>query len=204
LTFYASHEALGLFLFLLVEEAGLPVWYLPGEALVVEAGSRPGGTPGNMALVVLAATTGTTIGASLLYFVTRRRGRPLLDRYGRVLYLNEARIATVERWFRRYGVVAIVGGHLAPGLRTPTTVMAATFQVPYRVFAPATALGAALWALLYYFAGALLTYEWQLLAGTIARHARQVVGAIALLLLVALALGAVIRRRGANSAPGAR
>jgi membrane protein DedA with SNARE-associated domain len=204
-SFYAAHEALGLFLVLLIEEAGLPVWFIPGDVLVIEAGSRPGRTPGSVALILLATTAGAMLGSSLLYFVMRRGfGRALLDRYGHVLRLDGTRVATVEGWFHRYGVVAIVGGRLVPGLRTATTVMAATFQVPYRVFAPATALGTVLWALLYYFAGALLAHEWQLLVRTMAGDLKHVVGVIVLLLLVVLGLGAVIRRRGAGSAAGAR
>ena len=203
-SFYAAHEALGLFLVLLIEAAGLPVWFIPGDVLVIEAGSRPGRTPGSVALILLAATAGATLGSSLLYFVMRRGGRALLDRYGHVLQLDGTRVATVEGWFHRYGSVAIVGGRLVPGLRTATTVMAATFQVPYRIFAPATALGTVLWALLYYFAGVLLAHEWQLLVKTMAVDLKHVVEVIVLLLLVALGLGAVIRRRGAGSAAGAR
>ncbi len=132
LSFYGANELLGLFLFLFIEEAGVPLWFLPGDVLVMLAGSRPGRTPGSVAMILLAATAGVSIGSSLLYLVVRCGGPPLLDRYGHFLHLDTKRIATVEAWFHRYGPLAIMVGRLVPGLRTPTTVMAATFQVPYR------------------------------------------------------------------------
>ncbi len=42
LSFYGANELLGLFLFLFIEEAGVPLWFLPGDVLVMLAGSRPG------------------------------------------------------------------------------------------------------------------------------------------------------------------
>src|SRR6202022_4098084 len=91
-----------------------------------------------------------------------------LDRYGHFLHLNEQRITTLEGWLRRYGPLAIVAGRLIPGLRTPTTVMAGLFEVPYWIFAPSTALAALLWTLLYFFAGSLLASQWQSLLALIA------------------------------------
>jgi membrane protein DedA with SNARE-associated domain len=40
LAFYQANEALGPFLFLMVEEAGVPLWFIPGDALVMAAGAR--------------------------------------------------------------------------------------------------------------------------------------------------------------------
>jgi membrane protein DedA with SNARE-associated domain len=203
LSFYATNELLGLFLFLVIEEAGVPLWFLPGDVLVILAGSRPGRTPGSVAMIVLAATAGTFIGSSLLYLVVRRGGPPLLDRYGHFLHLDKKRIATVEAWFRRYGPLAIVVGRLVPGLRTPTTLMAATFQVPYSVFAPATALAAVLWTLLYFFAGAFLAQQWQTLVASVAANLDDIAQLIVFLLLVAIAVGVVIRHRDAARQRGA-
>jgi membrane protein DedA with SNARE-associated domain len=45
-------------------------------------------------------------------------------------------------------------------MRTPTTVMAGLFGVPYRTFAPATSGAGVLWALIYFYAGAALEGIW--------------------------------------------
>src|SRR5438128_6662860 len=70
-SFYGANELLGLFLFLFIEEAGVPLWFLPGDVLVMLAGSRPGRPPGSVVLILLAATAGVSIGSSLLYLVVR-------------------------------------------------------------------------------------------------------------------------------------
>ena len=132
LGFYSANEALGLFLFLAVEEAGVPLWFLPGDTLVIAAGAQTGRTPGSTMLVLLAAVLGVCVGSSVLYAIARRGGRPLLDQIGPVLHLNAGRITTVEGWFRRYGVVAIVVGRLIPGFRTPTTLLAGLVAVRRR------------------------------------------------------------------------
>jgi membrane protein DedA with SNARE-associated domain len=201
LAFYSANEALGLFLFLVVEEAGLPVWFLPGDALVMAAGARPGNTPATVLLILLAVTAGVSVGSTALYATVRRGGRPVLDRYGHFLHLNEKRITTLEGWLHRYGPLAIVAGRLIPGLRTPTTVMAGLFNVPYWIFAPSTALAAVLWALLYFFAGSLLASEWQNLVALVTGNADDVAQVAVLVILLAIVIGALVRRRRSRQHP---
>jgi membrane protein DedA with SNARE-associated domain len=201
LAFYSANEALGLFLFLTVEEAGLPVWFLPGDALVMAAGARPGNTPATVLLILLAVTGGAFVGSTVLYTLVRRGGRPVLDRYGRFLHLNQKRITTVEGWLHRYGPLAIVAGRLIPGLRTPTTVMAGLFEIPYRIFAPSTALAALLWALIYFFAGSLLASQWQNLVTLVATEADDIAEFAVLVVLLAILIGGLVRHRRGRRQP---
>jgi membrane protein DedA with SNARE-associated domain len=195
LAFYSTNEPLGLFLFLIVEEAGVPLWFIPGDALVMAAGARPGNTPAMVVLILLATTAGATLGSTALYALVRRGGRPVLARYGRFLHLNEQRIGTVEGWLQRYGPLAIVAGRLIPGLRTPTTVMAGLFEVPYWIFAPSTALAALLWALLYFFAGAFLASQWQSLVTLVTTEADDIAQVAVLVVVLAVIIGALVKRR---------
>jgi membrane protein DedA with SNARE-associated domain len=193
--FYSANEAPGLFLFLMVEEAGVPLWFLPGDTLVIAAGAQSGRTPASTALILLAAILGVSLGSSVLYAIARRGGRPLLDRYGRALHLDANRVSTVEGWFRRYGVLAIVVGRLIPGFRTPTTLLAGLAGVRYSVFAPATVVAAIVWAALYFFAGAVLEATWRSAAATLAGDLDEVAGTVVFLILLGVAAGALYRRR---------
>jgi membrane protein DedA with SNARE-associated domain len=195
LALYSANEALGLFLFLMVEEAGVPLWFIPGDALVMAAGARPGNTPATVVLILVAATAGASIGSTALYTMVRRGGRPALDRYGHFLHLNEKRITTLEGWLHRHGPLAIVAGRLIPGLRAPTTVMAGLFEVPYWVFAPSTAFAALLWTLLYFFAGSLLASQWQSLVALVAGEADDIAEVAVFVILIAIIVGALVRRR---------
>jgi membrane protein DedA with SNARE-associated domain len=193
--FYSANEALALFLFLMVEEAGVPLWFIPGDALVMAAGARPGNTPATVLLILLACTAGAFLGSTALYSIVRRGGRPVLDRYGRFLHLNEKRITAVEGWLHRYGPIAIVAGRLIPGLRTPTTVMAGLFEVPYWIFAVSTAVAALLWTLIYFFAGSLLASQWQNLVALVAGEADDLAELAVVVVLLAIVVGALLKRR---------
>lgn len=124
----------------------------PGDLLIVAAGLR-GATGAGWPLVVAVAALASMLGSSLLYAVTRYAGRALVLRYARVLHVDEYRLARAEGWLARRGGLAIVAGRLVPGLRTPTTLACGVLGVPYRVFAPATALAAIAWAAAYYLVG---------------------------------------------------
>jgi len=140
LRFLDEHAQLALFVWLLLEEAGLPM-PLPGDLIVLAAGARlsQGGTfwliP--LALVSIATMAGSTI----LFWASRRGGRPLLARYGRYLQLDANRLARSEAFLQRRGFYAVVVGRLTPGLRVATTVAAGAFGVPYRQFLPASLIG---------------------------------------------------------------
>ena len=194
LSLYAIHEALGLFLFLLIEEAGVPLLF-PGDVLIIAAGARPDRTPDRVLLVLGSAALASTMGSSLLYLLARCGGRPLLERYGRFLHLSEGRLATVERWAERHGAPAIVLGRLIPGLRTPTTIMAGIALIPYRTFAPATALAAVLWAASYYAIGVFAEQPWHTFLSFVAAHARFVTGVVITAAASLVVLTLVLRRR---------
>lgn len=195
LELYRTHELPGMFLFLLLEEAGLPL-LLPGDTLIMAAGARSGLTLAGAVAAVATASVAATLGSSILYTLSRRGGRPLIARYGKRLHLGEDRVARLERWYRRHGMVAIVVGRLIPGLRTPTTVMAGLFGVPYRVFAPATAIAAVLWAGLYFLLGILLGRAGHLIFATVVGAVTSTIG-LAVAAVAAASVAAVIvwRRR---------
>ena len=53
--------------------------------------------------IALAGTIGYTVGWILGWWIGFRGGRPFLERHGRWLHLNEAKLARAERWFEQLG-----------------------------------------------------------------------------------------------------
>jgi membrane-associated protein len=164
LRLYYRHEFLVLFALVLIEEAGIPL-PVPGDTLVMLSASRPHQGALYPFLVIAISSAAVFIGSNILYFITRRGGRPLLERYGKYIHLNQRRVARIESWFRRHGPAAIIFGRLIPGLRIPTTVMAGLSNVPYSVYAPTDAVAAVVWSAVFYWAGALIYQQLDLLAG---------------------------------------
>src|SRR5262249_13170025 len=65
---------------------------------------------------------------------------------GRVLHVTPRRLEIAERWFDRWGALAIIFGRHVFGMRIPVTVAAGIFRMPYRVFAPSVAVSTAVCA----------------------------------------------------------
>lgn len=156
LSFASDHLYLALFVLLLIEEAGIPL-PVPGDTLILLAGSRVAEGDGSplaaAALVVLA----TLIGSSGLYWIARLGGMTVLSRITRWLRIKQDRLDRTGEWIRRHRGPAIVFGRLTPGLRTATTMAAGTFRVSYPAFLAYTALSATIWATLYLLMGAAIT-----------------------------------------------
>jgi membrane protein DedA with SNARE-associated domain len=131
---------------LYVEESGIPL-PVPGDVFVVYLGTVASGSVGRLIGAWLAIIVVVVAGSTNLYLVSRRWARRLVTGPGvRVLHLDPDRLARVEGWLARWGVLAIVFGRHVPGCRIPITVIAGTFGVRYRVFAPSVAVSTAIWA----------------------------------------------------------
>ena len=87
LRFLDEHAVPALFLFLLLEESGIPM-PVPGDLVVLLAGVRVGQGQTPLLLALLVMQLGSLLGTSILYWVARRGGRPMLYRYGKFLRLQ--------------------------------------------------------------------------------------------------------------------
>jgi membrane protein DedA with SNARE-associated domain len=155
-TFLDQHGLVAAFVFLLIEEAGVPV-PVPGDFLMLILGvrARQGDVSLWQAIAVMEAAT--LLGATFLYAAARLAGRSLVYRYGRFVRLSPERLDRAERWLKEHGSRAVFLGRLVPGLRIVTAVACGVFSVPVWVFVPAMAVGALLYigvyTLLGYFLG---------------------------------------------------
>src|SRR5919197_2184187 len=147
-SFLNRHGLIAAFVFLLIEEAGVPV-PVPGDVLMLILGvhAREGLIPIWQAVGV--TWLGTIIGSTFLYFASRLAGRGLVYRYGRFVRLTPERLDKAERWLNRHGSRAVFLGRLVPGLRIVTAVACGVFGVPFTVFFPAMSIGALLYILVY-------------------------------------------------------
>lgn len=145
-----------LFLIIFIEESGIPM-PLPGDLILIWAGWRAAEGHSSLVMVLLLPELATLLGASILFWLASKGGRPLIHRYGRFLHIDAAKLAKAEEWLGRNATKAIILGRIVPGLRIATPLAAGVFQVPYRTFLPALATGAfiyvAFWVGVGYFFG---------------------------------------------------
>ncbi len=131
---------------LYIEESGVPL-PVPGDVYVTYLGHQARGSTWHLFVSWLAVIAVVVAGSTNLYLISRRWGPVLVKhRIGRALHLDEHRIQVAHRWFQRWGVLAMIFGRHVPGFRVPLTVVAATVEFPYRLFAPSVAVSTAIWA----------------------------------------------------------
>jgi membrane protein DedA with SNARE-associated domain len=102
---------------------------------------------GSWVLAWLGLIGVVVLGATNLFYISRRFGRRLADgRFAHLVHLSPERLQRAERWFEQYGVVAIIFGRHIPGFRVPITLAAGVFRVRYPLFAASVAVSTAIWA----------------------------------------------------------
>ena len=91
--------------------------------------------------VVIVGTLGNTLGAVLGWAIGYYGGHPLLERHGKLLHATPDRIARAERWFERFGTVAVPLGFATPLVRSFVALPAGILEWPLRRLVPLAAVG---------------------------------------------------------------
>ncbi len=134
------------FALLYIEESGIPL-PAPGDVFVMYIGVHIPHTLWAWLVAWLGLILAVTLGATNLFLISRRLGPRLVrSRVADYMHLTPERLEKAQRWFQRYGVLAIIFGRHIPGFRVPITVAAGMLGVSYRMFAPSVAVSTAIWA----------------------------------------------------------
>lgn len=140
LTSLARHSFGAILLVVIIEEVGIPL-PIPSDFLVVFAGATAERSLPRLVLFFVALTMASGLGASGLYAVVRRGGRPLVERFGRYVHLGPQQLARAEALLSRSGWGGIAVGRATPGLRYATVIACGLLKVPYPRFVTATLVG---------------------------------------------------------------
>jgi membrane protein DedA with SNARE-associated domain len=95
--------------------------------------------------MALAGTLGYLVGAVGGWAIGLYGGRPLLERRGRWFHLSGDRLARAERWFERWGDLAVLVGRLTPVVRSFNSIPAGVFRMPFWRYTVLTLIGSAIW-----------------------------------------------------------
>jgi membrane protein DedA with SNARE-associated domain len=134
-------------LLMLLESTVIPV---PSELVVAPAAYHSASGELNVFLVVLFATIGADLGASINYFVALYVGRPVIykfanSKWGKMCLLNQEKVEKSERYFDNHGVMATLTGRLVPGIRHLISIPAGLARMTYWKFLLYTTIGAGVW-----------------------------------------------------------
>jgi membrane protein DedA with SNARE-associated domain len=107
---------------------------------------------------------GSTLGASIGYWVARLGGRPLIDKLARWVRIPPAHITHAENQFHCWGTGLVLVGRVIPGIRTLINIPAGLARMPFFTFFVATFIGAYIWCSLLIGAGYILGHEWTIVS----------------------------------------
>ena len=132
---------------MLLESTVIPV---PSEFVVTPAAYHAASGQLDVWLVILFATIGADLGASINYFVALYVGRPVIyrfanSRWGHACLLNQEKVEKSERYFDDHGIVATLTGRLIPGIRHLISIPAGLARMNYWKFLLYTTIGAGAW-----------------------------------------------------------
>ena len=134
------------FLLIGIESLGIP---LPGETALITAAAFAAMGRLNIYGVILAATAGAILGDNGGYWIGNKGGLALVHKYGRYMHLDEKKIETVNRFFKKHGAKTVFIGRFISLLRTWAAVLAGVACMPWGTFMMYNALGGVTWAVTF-------------------------------------------------------
>lgn len=136
-----------IFFLMLLESTVVPV---PSEFVVTPAAYHAASGNLNVIFVIIAATIGADVGASINYFVALYVGRPVIyrfanSRWGKMCLLTQEKVERSEKYFDDHGVAATLTGRFVPVIRHLISIPAGLARMNYTKFIVFTTIGAGGW-----------------------------------------------------------
>ena len=103
---------------------------------------------------------GSTVGAVLIYFISAKVGRTAIMRFGKRVRISEQEIEKAEKWFEKYGSIAVFTARMIPGIREIISIPAGIGQMNFAKFVGYTFAGSLLWCIILTLTGYYLGEAW--------------------------------------------
>jgi membrane protein DedA with SNARE-associated domain len=103
---------------------------------------------------------GSTVGAVLIYFVSAKVGRAAIMRFGKRVRISEQEIEKAQRWFEKYGSIAVFTARMVPGIREIISIPAGISRMNLAKFVGYTFAGSLLWCVILTLVGYYLGEAW--------------------------------------------
>ena len=104
--------------------------------------------------------SGSTVGAIMIYFISKKVGRAAILRFGKHVRIGESELVKAEKWFQKYGTVAVFTGRMVPGIREIISIPAGIGGMSLHKFITFTFFGSLLWSVALTLVGYYLGEAW--------------------------------------------
>lgn len=149
---------------------------------------------------VVLALAGAYIGVTITYFIGYKLGMPLIERYGKWLFLKPSMVEKTRKHYDKYGNKLLLISFFIPGVRQFIGYFIGIIRVPYRTFALYAYSGAGLWVITFFAIGYVFGDQWEYMFRLVEEYLKVFfIGAGALVL--ALLLTNRLRRSNKKPSP---
>lgn len=135
----------GVFIMAALESTFIP---LPSEVTLIPAGYLIHQGVWNGPLVFFLAVAGTLAGSFFNYIIAYYGGRYVLVRYGKYMFMDEAKLVWIETYFAKHGPLSIFLGRLVFGVRHFISFPAGLAKMDPLKFSIFTTAGASIWTMI--------------------------------------------------------
>ena len=148
----------GVMFLMAIESACIP---LPSEVIMPFSGYLV--HTGRFSLLAVATwgAIGCNLGSVVAYEIGYYGGRPLVERYGRYIFLSQRELAIADRFFEKRGAIAVLIARLLPVVRTFIALPAGVARMPRLKFHIYTFVGSWPWCFVLAYVGMRLGERWE-------------------------------------------
>ena len=147
----------GVLLLMAIESACVP---LPSEVIMPFAGYLVSTGRFDLYVAATAGALGCNLGSIVGYEVGKRGGRPAAERWGRYLLIGPGELDAADRFFARWGSLAVLIGRLLPVIRSFIAFPAGVARMRLLPFHLYTFIGSWPWCFGLAWLGARLGERW--------------------------------------------
>lgn len=155
----SQHPALWLFVVMLGERMGVPLFITP---LLLAAGAMVSSNPARLWLVLIAAMVPCLLGDAMWYELGRWKGRSVIAALCRISFVPDALAQKAYAGLDRYHGVSLLWVKWIPGVAHLAPPVAGAARIPRLRFHLYNSIGSLIWVVLMLAAGVLSvrTFEW--------------------------------------------
>jgi membrane protein DedA with SNARE-associated domain len=133
---------------------------MPSEVIIPFAGFLASTGRFSLLMISIVGAAGSSVGASIAYYIGYKGGRPLVEKYGRYILISHHDLALAEKFFARFGSAATFVGQLLPVVRSFIGLIAGVARENYKKFVLSVFLGTFIWCLVLGYIGEKLGENW--------------------------------------------
>ncbi|MGL4819328.1 MAG: DedA family protein [Bacilli bacterium] len=147
---------------------GLMIEIIPSEIVLAYAGYLvANGTIGFWSAIV-AGVVGGIFAQLFLYWLGKYGGRPIVEKYGKYLFISKHHVDMSEEWFRKYGAGVVFTARFIPVVRHAISIPAGMARMNIVQFIVYTGIAAVPWSIGFVWLGMKLGTEWSTIKEVVA------------------------------------